>query len=683
MCFINKSSLKLKIPHKILLLFLCYILQGCNSKPNETIQTESENDSVALWIKSSKEITLPLKKRKLYLKKAYTEIKSNKTDTLTTRTLSKIAYQYLKLKDTLRFKKLNKETYQLAIKLKDTFTLADIHWNNANYYKKIVVYDTAYYHYNKAYHFFESINQQNYAAKMLYGMAFIKGRYRDYSGSEILIIKAISKYKSLKKNEALYASYNHLALLQNDIKEYDKALFYHNKALEYLDKLKNKRDFYDVILNNIGLIYLEKGNYLKALNHFNRILENDSLKNKNIGSYARVIDNKAYCKLLNNDTLNVKQNLYESLKIRDSINNKAGIVISKIHLSKYYSFIGDTVNAINFAKDANVLSRKIKNSRDYLASLKVLSKLDIKNSKDYLEKYIMYNDSLQDFDRKIQNKFTRIAYETDEYIEETRRLSKQKIQILIISLVIVLIVSLIYYIIIQRLRNKRLLLETEQQKANELVYVLTLKQQAKLEEEKTKERNRISQELHDGILGKLFGIRVNLGFLDIKGNDDTLNKYESFLDELQVVEKEIREVSHKLNTNFDSSEIDFSSVLNQLFKNKSNLGNFSYQLNIDDTISWNKIDEIVKVNLYRILQEALQNIIKYANTTEVVLNCLAEKNKLIISINDNGIGFGEKKRKKGIGIKNMKSRIQKLKGTFTITSKIGNGTTIHFTIPIH
>ncbi len=675
--------MKLKIPHKILLLFLCYILQGCNSKPNETIQTESENDSVALWIKSSKEITLPLKKRKLYLKKAYTEIKSNKTDTLTTRTLSKIAYQYLKLKDTLRFKKLNKETYQLAIKLKDTFTLADIHWNNANYYKKIVVYDTAYYHYNKAYHFFESINQQNYAAKMLYGMAFIKGRYRDYSGSEILIIKAISKYKSLKKNEALYASYNHLALLQNDIKEYDKALFYHNKALEYLDKLKNKRDFYDVILNNIGLIYLEKGNYLKALNHFNRILENDSLKNKNIGSYARVIDNKAYCKLLNNDTLNVKQNLYESLKIRDSINNKAGIVISKIHLSKYYSFIGDTVNAINFAKDANVLSRKIKNSRDYLASLKVLSKLDIKNSKDYLEKYIMYNDSLQDFDRKIQNKFTRIAYETDEYIEETRRLSKQKIQILIISLVIVLIVSLIYYIIIQRLRNKRLLLETEQQKANELVYVLTLKQQAKLEEEKTKERNRISQELHDGILGKLFGIRVNLGFLDIKGNDDTLNKYESFLDELQVVEKEIREVSHKLNTNFDSSEIDFSSVLNQLFKNKSNLGNFSYQLNIDDTISWNKIDEIVKVNLYRILQEALQNIIKYANTTEVVLNCLAEKNKLIISINDNGIGFGEKKRKKGIGIKNMKSRIQKLKGTFTITSKIGNGTTIHFTIPIH
>ncbi len=683
MCFINKSSLKLKILHKILLLFLCYILQGCNSKPDETIQTESENDSVALWIESSKEITLPLKKRKLYLKKAYTEIKSNKTDTLTTRTLSKIAYQYLKLKDTLSFKRLNKETYQLALKLKDTFTLADLHWNEANYYKKVEVYDSAYYHYNKAYAYFKNIGQEEYAAKMLYGMSFIKGRYKDYYGSELLIIKAIARYKSLQDDEALYSSYNHLAIIQSDIHEYDRALFYHNKALEYLDKLKNKKVFYKISLNNIGDVYVEKGEYEKALPYFDAILEDDSLKIKDIESYVRVLDNRAYCKFLNKDTIGIKQDFYTALRIRDSLNNKAGVAISKIHLSEYFAVIKDSLKAIKYAKEANVLSREVKNSRDYLTSLHLLSKLDSKNAADYLDKYITYSDSLQTIDQKAQNRFARTAFETDEYIEETKRLLLQKTYILIIGLVLVLIVSLIYYSLIQKSKNKRLLLETEQQKANEQVYVLTLKQQAKLEEEKTKERNRISQELHDGILGKLFGIRVNLGFLDIKGNDDTLNKYESFLDELQVVEKEIREVSHKLNTNFDSSEIDFSSVLNQLFKNKSNLGNFSYQLNIDDTISWNKIDEIVKVNLYRILQEALQNIIKYANTTEVVLNCLAEKNKLIISVNDNGIGFDAKKRKKGIGIKNMKSRIQKLKGTFTITSKIGNGTTIHFTIPIH
>jgi signal transduction histidine kinase len=518
---------------------------------------------------------------------------------------------------------------------------------------------------------------------MLYGMSFIKGRYRDYSGSEILIVKAISKYKLLKKNEALYASYNLLALLQNDIKEFDRALFYHNKALEYLNKLKNKKDFYEISLNNIGLVYINKGEYSKALSYFNRILKNGNLKIKNIDRYARVLDNRAYCKLLNRDTVNVKKNLYQSLKIRDSIQSKGGIVISKIHLSEYYSYIKDTIIAIKYGEEANSLSKKIKNSRDYLASLKLLSKLDKKKAENYLDKYIIYNDSLQDVDRKIQNKFTRIAYETDEYIEETKLLSRQKIRILIIALIVLLILSLIYYIIIQRSRNEKLLLETEQRKANEQVYVLTLKQQAKLEEEKTKERNRISQELHDGILGKLFGTRVGLGFLDIKGDNDTLEQHESFLGELQGIEKEIREVSHKLNTNFSSSKINFSIILIQFIKSKSGTGNFAYQLNTGESVNWEEVSEIIKVNLYRILQEALQNIIKHAKAKNVVLDFSVKKGDLTITIKDNGVGFSTKRVKKGIGIKNMKSRILKLKGDFSISSEINKGTTIHCTIPIH
>ncbi|MGY0408856.1 MAG: sensor histidine kinase, partial [Polaribacter sp.] len=80
--------------------------------------------------------------------------------------------------------------------------------------------------------------------------------------------------------------------------------------------------------------------------------------------------------------------------------------------------------------------------------------------------------------------------------------------------------------------------------------------------------------------------------------------------------------------------------------------------------------------------EALQNIIKYANAKDVVLDFSVEKNNLIINIKDNGIGFNVTKQKKGIGIKNMKSRTQKLKGVCSIQSKIGKGTSIHFTIPI-
>lgn len=671
-----------KTLHKTILLFSCIILLGCNFEYDKLKQSEQKSDSISLWIKYSKKTSLSLVERKLFLNKSYNAI-ANKTDSSSISTLSKVAYQYLKLKDTPRFKEVNNQAYKLALVHKDTFTLADVHWNNANYYKKIEAYEKAYYHYNKAYNYFESIGLQYYAAKMLYGMSFIKGRFREYAGSEKLILKAISKYKKLKKNKALYASYNHLALLQYDIKEYDKALFYHKKALEYVSKLKDKEDFTATSLNNIGIVYIDKREYLNALNNFNKVLEDEDLKNKNINHYARVVDNRAYCKLLYKDTIDVKRDLYESLIIRTNLNNMAGITISKIHLSEYYSFIKDSLRAISYAREANALSKKIKNSRDYLASLILLSNLDKKNAAIYLEKHITFNDSLQDVNRKTQNKFTRIAYETDEYIEETKQLSQQKVWLLVICLTLLFILSLIYYIQKQKAKSEKLVLETAQQKADEQVYILTLRQQAKLEEEKTKERNRISEELHDGILGKLFGIRVDMGFLELKGSDDTLKKHESFLKELQHIEKEIREVSHKLSFNFSNAKINFNTLIVQLLKNKGEIGDFTYSLQLSEAVLWENIDEVIKVNVYRIIQEALQNIIKYAKATDVIIRFSLEQENLVVTIKDNGIGLDVKKKTKGIGVKNMKSRIEKLKGNFNIDSKISKGTAIYLKIPIH
>lgn len=668
----------------VFFFFSFIILQSCNfNNEHNASLFNNGNDSISLWIGFSKQTNLSIEKRRYFLIKSYNALtSSNISDTLKSRTLSKIAYQYLKLKDTSRFKRLNTKAYQIAITLKDTLALADTHWNKANFFKNKEVYDSAYYHYHKAYNYFETIDNQFYAAKMLYGMAFIKGRFRDYSGSEILIIKAISKYKRLGKYKSLYASYNHLAVLQSDIKEYDKSLFYHMKALEYLDKLKDKEDFYRRSLNNLGFAYLDKLEYAKSLGYFNQILEDEGLKSADIESYARVLGNRAYCKLLYKDTIGVKADLFESLKINDSLKNKGGIVISKIRIAEYYAFARDSTQAVISAKEANQLAKEIRNSRDYLMSLKLLSKLDKKTSKTYLEKHIAYSDSLQDSDRKIQNKFARIAYETDEYIEETIRLSQQKIKLLVICLTILFMLSLVYYIRIQKAKSEKLLLETEQQKANEKVYILTMRQQVKLEEEKTKERNRISEELHDGVLGKLFGIRIDLGFLDIKGSDETLKKHELFLEELQNIEKEIREVSHKLSLSFNHSEINFNVLINELIKKKSEFGHFTYNIEVNEGVLWENIHEVIKVNIYRIIQETLQNVVKYAKAKHVDLSFSKEQNNLVVAIKDNGVGFKVKRTKSGIGIKNIESRIEKLKGDFSIDSELNKGTTIYLRIPI-
>ena len=308
----------IKTLHQIKVFFLCIIILSCGNKNSGKVGHVAtfKNDSVSVWIKSSKNRSLPLDTRRLFLEKAYNAVNSGKSDTTATRALSKIAYQYLILKDTSRFRTLNNEAYEMALKIKDTFSMADIHWSNANLYKGLQVYDTAYYHYNEAFRYFENIDHQYYAAKMLYGMSFIKGRFRDYPGSEILIVKAIEKYKGLHKYDALFGAYEHLGILYKEMKEYDRALYYYNKALQYQDKIEKGKLPEHAGFNNIALVYQHMGEYGKALRYLESILEDDSLKIKDVAHYARVLDNKAYCKLLSGDTTNIEQDFYRSLNIR-------------------------------------------------------------------------------------------------------------------------------------------------------------------------------------------------------------------------------------------------------------------------------------------------------------------------------------------------------------------------------
>jgi two-component system NarL family sensor kinase len=660
------------------LFLLLYIISAssCNFFNKRNLSLKIKNDSISSWIRSSKNSNISLSKKRQYLDKSYSYILSNTIDSTALKKLSDVAYQTLKVKDTLLFKKRNKKVIELALKVKDSFSLGDAHWNYATYFVRNQEYEKSYYHFNQAEKYFK--NYKYYVGKMLVGKAFIKGRFSDYIGSERNHIKAIKIFKRLKKYNDLLNSYTSLGVIQSDLKSYDKSLFYYEKALEYssLSKDKNKIS----LNNNIGLIYHKKGDYNKAISFFKKDL-GINLRKISPRDYARAIDNIAFSKLLKKDTLGIKKDFYRALFIRDSLKNKDGILISKIHLAEYYKFSEDTLKAKKYALDANKIANSIKNSRDYLASLKILASLGEKKSKLYLKDYISYSDSLLDVERNYQNKFARISHDTDEYIEETERLTQQRIWITLISLSTILIIILFYFLRVQKAKNEKLLLETEQQKSNEQIYLLTLKQQSKLEEEKVKERNRISEELHDGILGRLFGARVGLGFIEVNSNENNKKQYQLFLDELQNVEKEIRDVSHKLSDNFDNAEINFTFIIKQLVIDKSKIGNFKYTIYFDENINWYQIDGVVKVNLYRIIQEIIQNIIKYANATLVSIKFSLKNNNLVLSLSDDGIGFNVKKKRNGIGLKNIKSRVQKLNGIFEISSSLNKGVEILIVLP--
>jgi len=138
---------------------------------------------------------------------------------------------------------------------------------------------------------------------------------------------------------------------------------------------------------------------------------------------------------------------------------------------------------------------------------------------------------------------------------------------------------------------------------------------------------------------------MGFGFLNIKGDVNTLQKYESHIKDIQQIEKEIRTISHELKSEILSSKLNFRSIIEDLVKIKSEIKGFQYIITCSHSINWEIIDEKVKINLYRITQEALQNINKHAKATKVSLDFRINNKMLKFTIKDDGIGFNVEKKK--------------------------------------
>ena len=89
----------------------------------------------------------------------------------------------------------------------------------------------------------------------------------------------------------------------------------------------------------------------------------------------------------------------------------------------------------------------------------------------------------------------------------------------------------------------------------------------------------------------------------------------------------------------------------------------------------------MQLNLYRIVQEKLRNIMKYAKATKISLDFYLENDILVLKITDNGIGFNTENAKYGIGLANMKRRTELFSGIFLIKSAPGEGCVMTVSIP--
>lgn len=591
------------------------------------------------------------------------------------------AYKALAERDTLSFKKLNSNGLNLSIQQKDSFAIADAYWNYGDFFDLKEQKDSSYFYYHLAKNSFDVIGQKRNKGKMLYNMAVIQKSVKDFTGSEITTFKAIASFNEKEHQKNLYNCYNLLGVIHYNLNETNKSIEAHNKAVYFLKQIQKKGTSLEASYNNIGLTYQKAKNHKEAINNFNKVLERDSLKWFNPSLYAKALDNRAYNKFLSGDTLGIKKEFDKALKIRDSINYISGIIKSKLHISEFLAFKKDTLKALELTKQALALAKEIKNNNERLLALKQLSNLDMANASNYLDQYIKLDDSLKVEEKKIRNKFTRISYETDKFIEEADKQKKGKITTIILSTLIVMLLVTLFYIRIQRAKNKRLTLENEQQKDREQIYQLMLKQEQIHQEAKTDERKRISEDLHDAILGGLCGVRMNLGFLDL--TEESRKEFDNYLGEISNIEKEIRNISHALKSNIFNSQSNYIATIQKYIENINTNNALKVSFTDNSNLDWENISDDIKINCFRIVQEAYYNTVKYAEAENFDVNFSTEEDRIILTIKDNGIGFDVNKKRKGIGLKNIHSRVKKLGGVTTITSKPNQGTQIKVCINKH
>ena len=194
------------------------------------------------------------------------------------------------------------------------------------------------------------------------------------------------------------------------------------------------------------------------------------------------------------------------------------------------------------------------------------------------------------------------------------------------------------------------------------------------------ERFQIGGELHDNVNQILAAVLLNLGMTKGKSLDVQTEWIDKSAQYIHMAIGEIRKLSHKLApVSFEINTIKetFETLLDSININHK----FKIRFSISE-VDELKIDGDLQLNLYRILQEQINNILKYAeaDVIEVALKIL--NNSICLRIYDNGIGFDPKINSKGIGLNNIKKRTELFSGNLLINSAPGKGCEVLVEIPL-
>jgi signal transduction histidine kinase len=616
---------------------------------------------------------------------------SNKlpNDTLYRHFLFDLSNEYYYLNKYSKSFEVSKKALHLSIIAKDTFSIARAYSYIGDNYL-LTQKDSAYYFHQKSEKLYRVINNEERIGIELFKKAYILFFEGNFIESEAQVSKALLYLKNSKDAEMLFTAYSLLGLNFEKLEEYKEALKYQFIARNLLNDIEGfnsnleKKYLYNIESSiNISNIYEKTNQYEQSIQVLKSLLTPE-LKKKSLSNYIFVLGNLGYSEMKSGITIGTDNYFKEALSLSKENDFKNNIVYQLKNLGEYYSIIKDSARSISYLKQSLQLAEKLKMGEEIKKSLQLLPQIDKQNAAVYNKRYIVISDSLTKAQRINRNKYARIEYETSVVEDENKILSTKNTYIIIafVFFSFILIGIIIYrYIKSKKLKIAMLL---KQQKADEEVFELLKENQIKMNLAIVAEQNRISRELHDGVLNKLYGTRMQLGILNESDEEEIKAKRLTYVDLLQEIEKEIRDISHDLPSNILKGTFNYINLLNSLINEQNELKTTNFLFKVDSTIAWENITGLVKITIYRIVQEALQNVIKYADAKVCSIFIINADNKeLYLSIEDNGVGFDVNKiENEGIGLKNIKERAEILNSKLILTSELGKGTKIEVVFTI-
>ena len=265
---------------------------------------------------------------------------------------------------------------------------------------------------------------------------------------------------------------------------------------------------------------------------------------------------------------------------------------------------------------------------------------------------------------------------------------KQKRQInlgLIAALVVVSLIGLLYY---RNYQNRQKLMEADaqlqKQRITELENEKLLLATQGIVQGQEEERTRLAKDLHDGLGGILSSAKYSLS--NMKQNliitPENATAFERTMTMLDQSITELRRVAHNMMPE-TLMKLSLSEALQDYCTQVTQSGalNVTYQSYDTENLP---LENTVKITVYRVVQELINNTIKHAGASTSVVQLMHSDQKLNITVEDDGKGFDKTilDTATGIGYKNLQSRIDFLKGTMDIQSQMGEGTSVYIEIPL-